>query len=427
MPSFSLRKKLPRFSIIVPTYNRSRFILPTVESALRQTRQSFEIIVVADGCTDDSEGVVRRKFGRAIRWINLPKHSGSQSAPNNAGIQAARGTHIAYLGHDDIWSPHHLELLETVFENGSPDFAVSGCIYHGPPGSRYYQFTGLFDDPATAFREFFPPSSIAHRRDLIARIGSWSDPLEIKPPVDCEFLLRAAHVGCGFKSTNAITVHKFAAGHRYLSYRWPSGEEQRQMLEAFRSPTAESRVLTRIMRDILGGATAAKIPHIDFDLFPPGELFQRNLCAKGLRQPAIEELQGRRVFAMDNSPAGLDWFPLETNPRHGQFRWSGPNPNPCYFLPIACANPLRVQLRILEFAEESLASALTLELNDQPVTIEMKSDPDDAFKFRAVVPGPIRTGLKVQFHLPHNVWRRDHSPARFAGLALNQIEVEPVT
>ena len=199
------------------------------------------------------------------------------------------------------------------------------------------------------------------------------------------------------------------------------------MLEAFRSPTAESRVLTRIMRDILGGATAAKIPHIDFDLFPPGELFQRNLCAKGLRKLAIEELQGGRAFAMDNSPAGLDWFPLEANPRHGQFRWSGPNPNPCYFLPIACANPLRVQLRILDFAEESLAGALTLELNDRPVTMQRKSEPDDAFKFRAVVPGPIRTGLKVQFHLPHNVWRRDHSPARFAGLALSQIEVEPVT
>jgi len=426
MLSFSCRKKLPRFSVIVATYNRSRFIVPTLESALGQTHAPFEIIVVGDGCTDDSEQVIRRKFGRAIRWIGLSEHSGSQSVPNNAGIQVAVGTHIAYLGHDDIWSPHHLELLAEIFENSSPDFGVSGCIYHGPLGSRYYQFTGLFEDPATAFREFFPPSSIAHRRDLIERIGCWRDPHEIKPPVDCEFLLRAARAGCSFQSTDAITVHKFAAGHRYLSYRWPSCEEQQQMLEVLSSPTGESRVLSRVMCDILGGATMTKIPHIDFDLFRPGDLFQRNLWAKGLRELAIEELQGRRAFAMDNSPAGLDWFPLETNPRLGQFRWSGPNPNPRYFLPIACANSLRLQLRILDFADESLAGELTLELNDRPVMVEMKSDLDDPFQFRAIVPGPVRDGLKLQFHLPRNVWRGDHSPARFAGFALSRIEVEPV-
>ena len=314
-----------------------------------------------------------------------------------------------------------------MFGSGSPDFAVSGCIYHGPPGSRYYQFTGLFEDPATVFREFFPPSSIAHRRDLIVRIGCWRDPREITPPVDCEFLLRAAHAGCSFQSTNAITVHKFAAGHRFLSYRWPSCDEQRQMLQALQSPTGESLVLAQVMGDILGGATATKIPHIDFNLFPPGHLFQRNLSAKGLRKLVIEELQGRRAFVVDDSPAGLDWFPLEIHPRYRQFRWSGPNPNPCYFLPIACASPVRVQLRILEFAEESLVGALTLELNDRPVTMEMKSDPDGAFQFRAVLPDPVRNGMKLQFHLPRNAWRGDHSPARFAGFALSRIEVEPVT
>ena len=201
------------------------------------------------------------------------------------------------------------------------------------------------------------------------------------------------------------------------------------MLQALQSPTGESLVLAQVMGDILGGATATKIPHIDFNLFPPGDLFQRNLSAKGLRKLVIEELQGRRAFVMDDSPAGLDWFPLEIHPRYGQFRWSGPNPNPHprYFLPIACASPVEVQLRILEFAEDSLVGALTLELNDRPVTMEMKSDPDGAFQFRAVLPDPVRNGMKLQFHLPRNAWRGDHSPARFAGFALSRIEVEPVT
>jgi hypothetical protein len=151
----------------------------------------------------------------------------------------------------------------------------------------YYQFTGLFDDSEAAVHQFFPPSSIAHRRDIIARLGPWRDPHEIKPPVDCEFLLRAAHAGCSFKSTNAISVYKFAAGHRYLSYRWPSCEEQKEMLNALRSPAGDARVLTRVMRDIVAGATTTPIPHLDFNPFPPGELFRRNLWAKGLRQHPI--------------------------------------------------------------------------------------------------------------------------------------------
>jgi Glycosyl transferase family 2 len=423
MLPFLRRKKFPRFSVIVPTYSRSRFIVPTLESVLYQTYAPFEIIVVGDGCTDDSEQVIERKFGRAVRWVGLSKHSGSQSAPNNAGIEAARGTHIAYLGHDDIWSPQHLELLAAVLNDA--DFAVSGCIYHGPPGSMYYQFTGLFDDSAAAAHEFFPPSSIAHRRDLIARLGQWRDPREIKPPVDCEFLLRAACSGCRFKSTNAITAHKFAAGHRYLSYRWPSCEEQEQMLEALRSPAGESRVLTRVVRDILGGAVITPIRHIDFDLFPPGELFRRNLCAKGLSQVPIAKLEGRQTFVMDDSPAGLDWFPLEANSQ-GPFRWSGPNPNSRYFLPISWPNALRVQLHVLGFAHDSLASTLTLQLNDVFTTMEMKRAPDGTFQFSAIFPGPVTNGLKLQFHLPRNVWRRNYAPARFAGFALSQIEVEAI-
>ena len=122
MLPFLRRQKSPQFSVIVPTYNRSRFIVPTLESALGQAHAPFEIIVVGDGGKDDSEEVIKREFGREVRWVGLSEHSGSQSAPNNAGIAAARGTHIAYLGHDDIWSPRHLEMLVAVLnddrENG---------------------------------------------------------------------------------------------------------------------------------------------------------------------------------------------------------------------------------------------------------------------------------------------------------------------
>ena len=82
---FLRRKKSPQFSVIVPTYNRSRFIVPTLESGLGQTHAPFEIIVVGDGCKDDSEEVIKREFGREVRWVGLSEHYGSQSGSEQCG------------------------------------------------------------------------------------------------------------------------------------------------------------------------------------------------------------------------------------------------------------------------------------------------------------------------------------------------------
>jgi len=87
-----------------------------------------------------------------------------------------------------------------------------------------------FDGAEAPFQHFFPPSSISHRRDVTTRIGDWRDPRVLKEPVDCEFLLRAAHAGLRFASTGKITAHKFAASHRYLSYLRVSSNEQREFL-----------------------------------------------------------------------------------------------------------------------------------------------------------------------------------------------------
>jgi hypothetical protein len=100
--------------------------------------------------------VLASHFGHRIHWKNLDRNSGGQSTPNNEGIRLARGTHIAYLGHDDIWSRRHLEQLAGVVRERDPDFAVSGAVFHGPPGSCYYQTTGLFDAPSAPARDFFP-------------------------------------------------------------------------------------------------------------------------------------------------------------------------------------------------------------------------------------------------------------------------------
>jgi glycosyltransferase involved in cell wall biosynthesis len=99
-------KDLPLVSVIIPTYNGSRFLAETIESALAQTYPHKEILVVDDGSTDDTRAVVSRYEG-SVRYVY--QANAGTAAARNTGIRAASGSLIALLDHDDRWLPHKLE------------------------------------------------------------------------------------------------------------------------------------------------------------------------------------------------------------------------------------------------------------------------------------------------------------------------------
>ena len=318
----------PFFSIVLSTYGRGRHIAPTIVSLLRQSYADFELIVVGDGCDDETEATVRSFPPEQIAWRNLPHNTGSQSFPNNEGIRAARGTWIAYVGHDDVWAPDHLEALAARIANDPAlDFVSSGCIYHGPPGSEMYWVTGLIDDSSAASGQFLPPSALAHRRDVTARIGEWRDPRIIRPPVDAEFALRAVHAGLRFGSTSRITVHKFAAGHRYLSYLRARSDEQEEMLRRLQAGLDGEALVEAARR----AGQCMAIEHPDYSAYPAGSLFERNRQNKGLSRSALQPLRDRVVMEQTDEYRALDWYAVEHSEK--KFRWSGPNPRPKILIP----------------------------------------------------------------------------------------------
>jgi hypothetical protein len=417
---------VPFFSIVMAAYNSAAWIVPAIRSALDQSYRDFEMIVVGDGCTDETGDIVTSEFGSRVRWRNLEKNSGSQSAPNNEGIRLARGTHIAYLGHDDIWSRHHLEALAAIIRAHDPDFAVSGAVYHGPPGSNYYQITGLFSESEAARREFFPPSSLAHRRSITDQIGCWRDPRELRAPVDCEFLLRAATQGCAFLSTKTITVQKFAAGHRYLSYRFPSSAEQERMFDRLRAPNGDAEVLSEILQDIANGTKAPPICYFDFDSLALGEMYRASRQVKGLAKTPPALIETAHVIGVNSSPAALDWHGLEKHPAHGNFRWSGPNPNPVFFLNVRTRGGFALRIRVLAFADETLADALRLEINDQPTDLVLEKKPDGTLLLAAKSLAPAGDGgVMLRFRMPRSVPYPGCAAGMRVGFALSQIEIVP--
>ena len=209
----------PLVSVIIATYNWSSALRLAIHSVLWQTQQDFEILVMGDGCTDDSEAVAQ-SFGDArIRWHNLPQNTGHQTAPNNAGLGLARGRYIAYLGHDDIWHPDHLRTLVQAISRAKADFASSLVQMIGPQGSNFREVAGiypwLFGYEAA---KGLPISGVLHRRDVISRIGEWKDYRAVWRNPDVDFVNRGVEAEMKFISTRELTVFKFNSSMRKNCY-----------------------------------------------------------------------------------------------------------------------------------------------------------------------------------------------------------------
>ncbi len=236
---------VPRVTVIVPTYNYSSVLPYSIGSALGQTFTDFELLVVGDGCTDDSEHVVMALGDPRVRWTNLPVNAGHQSVPNNEGLRLARGDIIAYLGHDDLWLPHHLQSCVRAFDESAADvsYALVACV--GPEG-RFV----VPSIPRPARGLYSPPSGMAHRRRMTERLGGWRDYRDLRTSPDVELWRRAAGAGCAFVFVPRLGAVKFPASWRSGVYKSrPSNEQADWLARIDREPDLEARELAKMVAD----------------------------------------------------------------------------------------------------------------------------------------------------------------------------------
>ncbi len=110
---------MPRVTVIIPTFNYAQVLPYSIRSVLRQTFSDFELLVIGDHCTDESESVVNSISDPRSAGLTCQKNVGHQSGPNNEGLRQGRGELAAYLGHDDLWLPKHLELAVATIDGGA--------------------------------------------------------------------------------------------------------------------------------------------------------------------------------------------------------------------------------------------------------------------------------------------------------------------
>ena len=129
-------------SVIIPLYNKEKSIANTIFSVLNQKFHDFELIVVDDGSTDHSLGVVNGIYDKRIRLIS--QTNGGVSEARNNGIRLAKFDYIALIDADDLWDDHFLvEMVRLIQE--FPDASLYGCAstIENPDGSSFSTTWGL--------------------------------------------------------------------------------------------------------------------------------------------------------------------------------------------------------------------------------------------------------------------------------------------
>jgi len=238
---------MPRVTIVIPTYNWSAVLPFSIGSVLRQTYADWELLVVGDGCTDDSaEVTARAAAGDArVRWINLPANTGQQSGPNNEGIRQAQGELIAYLGHDDLWMPRHLERLVAAIDAGADiAYAVVEMVLPERAAPRPAPWPLAPYAPGT----WVPPSGIAHRRDAALAVGGWRHFRELADDPEVDLLRRLHAAGRTFAFVPRLGAVKLPAALRRDVYRTRPHQEQAAWFERIGAdPDLEPTELARML------------------------------------------------------------------------------------------------------------------------------------------------------------------------------------
>lgn len=190
-------------SVIIPVFNGAKFIAKTVQTALDQTYENYEVIVVNDGSTDETLAKLT-PFLDSIRVISIP--NGGVSNARNTGILASIGEYVAFLDADDLWYPEKLkQQIEAMKAN--PGVGLCFCNYatRSQLGHKTVHFDQFKDNKKlklnctmaeSSFEELIKGnfvgtcSNVIVRRDVLDRTGLFDT--RLRQAEDYELWIRCA-------------------------------------------------------------------------------------------------------------------------------------------------------------------------------------------------------------------------------------------
>ena len=187
----------PRVSVIVPTFNRAHLVAETIDSILSQTFKDFELIVVDNNSTDNTEQVIKSYTDDRIRYFKHP-NNGIIAVNRNYGIGKAKGEYIAFCDDDDLWMPNKLEkqIAELERDDGaglvcSNEIAFDQNGNYGPMIRRELKDSD-FTLESLVWTNRISSSTVLVRRTVLDDVGVMDEDPAIAAGEDYELWLRIA-------------------------------------------------------------------------------------------------------------------------------------------------------------------------------------------------------------------------------------------
>ena len=211
----------PTISVIIPTYNCDRYLAQAIDSVLNQKDCEYEVIVIDDGSTDQTENIVNQ-YNHSIRYIRQ-KNQGVAAA-RNRGIAEAEGELIAFLDADDYFLPHKLSTQAAIFaQRRNLGIVHSGWERVSSAGEKLLSVRPWEKTPQLDLENWLRwrpvlPSAMMFRREWLEYAGGFDT--RFPPAEDTELVLRLALKGCQSTWLKRITVcyrqHEQSAMHQGL-------------------------------------------------------------------------------------------------------------------------------------------------------------------------------------------------------------------
>jgi glycosyltransferase involved in cell wall biosynthesis len=180
------------FSVIIPLYNKEKYIHRTISSVLSQSYKEFEILIINDGSTDNSKVIV--EAFKDDRICLIEKINGGESSARNLGIKMAKYNYIAFLDADDTWQSNFLsEIRKLIICYDSAGIYTSNYLIKTAKGKLKTAIKGECFNNSLLIEDYFKESRIIPLvtsntavipKNVFEEVGDFNESLKYGPDLD---------------------------------------------------------------------------------------------------------------------------------------------------------------------------------------------------------------------------------------------------
>lgn len=223
-------------SVIMPVFNAQEFIAESIDSVIRQTYGTWELIVVDDGSTDQTASVVKTYQENDSRIKYLWQNNGKQGKARNFGILNSHGEILAFLDADDLWLPGKLQgqVYDLEVQHADLVFGYSWLLKNGAKtqekiGRGCGKYKGAEAIGFLLYHDAFIMSTVCVLRERLLSVNAFNEDPEIQYCEDWHLWLKLAFEGCTFY-TDAKEVSYYR-----ISGNSSTSTEQKAQVKFFRA------------------------------------------------------------------------------------------------------------------------------------------------------------------------------------------------